>query len=122
MNYSDKFIVTYFLFLFLSSSFYSGTNSFLFSSNNKKVGMKKVNGFDERYPTNGTFVNSTELAMFNIHWNQLKLLRLLQNNAVSIYSKIHLIDHYDILSSTRSIYAPNLYAGGLLTDWDKDLE
>jgi len=84
--------------------------------------MKKVNGFDERYPTNGTFVNSTELAMFNIHWNQLKLLRLLQNNAVSIYSKIHLIDHYDILSSTRSIYAPNLYAGGLLTDWDKDLE
>jgi hypothetical protein len=110
-------VLIYFLFF----SLYSGIsiNSFLFPSNKKIDNMKKImSGFDERYPTNGTFVNQTELAIFNIHWKQLEVLRMLQSSQLSVYSKIHLIDHYDILSSTRSIYAPHLHSGGLFRDWD----
>jgi hypothetical protein len=93
--------------------------SFSFSLKKNVPNMLRI-GYDERYPTNVTFINRTELALFNIHWKQLEILRMLQNNAVSIYSKIHLIDHFDILSSTRSIYSPNLCAGGLMNEWDSD--
>ena len=117
-------ILTYFLFVYpyIYPYIYPCINSFMFPGSKNNVDkMKKLSrGYDERYPVNGTNINMTEVYRFNIHWKQLEILRLLQNNGLSIYSKLNLIDHYDILSSSSSIYSCNLYAGGLMNEWDSE--
>ena len=56
-----------------------------------------------------------ELERISIHFKKQNLLFLLENNELSIFEKIDLIDKYDTLSVNIS---SNIFNGGLLDDWE----
>lgn len=90
-------------------------NSFIEAMNTSLETTKQrlTGGYDERH------VNETDPTPEKIHddFVKMELLKKLQNNSISIYKKIILIDKYN-KCYRDSKYAPNLSAGGLFKDWD----
>jgi hypothetical protein len=52
------------------------------------------------------------------NFEKMYLLKKLENNNINIHTKLSLISYYEILNKYPVSYIANLYAGGLLNDWD----
>jgi len=91
-------------------------NILLHKKTNTYLNAKTSSGNDERYESK---INETEIKMqlYNLHqiFEKKRLLDILQDNNVSINTKIELL-------KDNSIKAPNLKAGGLLNDFDFDFD
>ena len=96
------------------------TNFGLFSQKSNtftnKINDPKYNGFDYRYETNVTknhFEKEMTPDLYKIynHFQNKKLLDILKNENVSIITKMILLEDNRIKSS-------NLYAGGLMKEFD----
>ena len=79
---------------------------------NKSV-LKKSSGYDERYPLNNT--NSDNIKLYNIarYFEKKKLLDILENENVALTIKIFLLND-------NTIKPNNIFAGGLMRDFDFD--
>ena len=79
---------------------------------NKPV-LKKSSGYDERYSLNNT--NSDNEKLFNIasYLRKKKLLNILENKNVALTTKIFLLNDITIKPN-------NIFAGGLMRDFDFD--
>ena len=74
-------------------------------------------GFDMRFKHESQVskIEREELERISINFKKQKLLFLLENQNISTFKKIELIETYDILNAT---YGVNLLSGGLLDDWE----
>jgi hypothetical protein len=63
-------------------------------------------------------ISEINLYKFYVYNYKLNLLKLLTNDNVSFLNKIYLIDQYKLLYDYPTTYVYNLYAGGLLDNWD----
>ena len=112
-----KFLQMFFLFYFQDCGknhfkfFLKNSNTF--SVNNKN---KKSTGYDERYPINETDTEEN-LKFYKIKEFHKKkiLLDTLQNNSISINTKLNLL-------KDNSIKPSNIKAGGLFKDFDFKLD
>ena len=74
----------------------------------------KINsGFDTRYNNS----NSLDIYLIKHYFHKLNLLKVLENENVSVNNKLQLVDKYNLLNEYPVKYINNLYAGGLLDDW-----
>ena len=74
----------------------------------------KINsGFDTRYNNS----NSIDIYLIKHYFHKLNLLKVLENENVSVNTKLQLVDKYNLLNEYPIKYINNLYAGGLLDDW-----
>ena len=102
------------------------------------------NGYDQRYSTNKTEIchkfNETvikthiyneeettleQLFKFKKMYFQLELLNYLNKTNDSEINKLLALENYEKQFNTdtdKSPYKPNLFAGGLFTDWNRDNE
>jgi len=76
-----------------------------------KYNSKKISGYDERFPLNNTNTYNTELHNIAIYFEKKKLLDILQNENVSLLTKIFLLND-------NSIKPHNIFEGGLMSDFD----
>ena len=74
-------------------------------------------GYDSRFMHQSmkSLKEKEELERISIHFKKQNLLFLLENNDLSIFEKIDLIEKYDTLSVNVS---SNIFNGGLLDDWE----
>ena len=77
------------------------------------INSKKSSGYDERYSVNNTYnnINSTQLGNIVQFFDKKKLLNILEDDNVSLYTKI-------ILLKNNNIKKSSLFAGGLLNQFD----
>ena len=76
---------------------------------------KKSSGYDERFPLNNTNSDNKELYNIASYLGKKKLLDILQNENVSLMTKIFLLND-------NTIKPHNIFAGGLMRDFDFDFE
>lgn len=88
----------------------------------KKINPIKNNGFDQRYnETNNIFFRDNNkdrkiIYDFIINYNKKKMLELLTNKDISIFTKL------DLLQDNRDkITSPNIKSGGLYKDYDFEM-
>ena len=86
------------------NTFFNQYSTFLHKQRNS------YGGYDERY-SNHTSFNHTEFFKIKQYFDKKKLLNLLQDEKISLYSKISLL-------KMNSITACNICAGGLLKDFE----
>jgi hypothetical protein len=99
----------FFLLLFIFSV-QKGTNLFLL----KKSNTYKYNGFDQKYIKNET-EEQLKLQKIYTHFENKKLLNVLQNENISLNTKLLLLQENRVKPS-------NLFAGGLMNDFDFDFD
>ena len=89
-----------------------------FTTNPMSYKYKKT-GCDDRYPLFDQDPNRTDIIYnLSIHIRKQDLLTFLKNKDISIYDKISRIEAEMEMGST---IAPNRKAGGLFTDWERDI-
>ena len=76
----------------------------------------KRNGLDERYPIKDPNHKIDEIF---ININKMRLLNKLNNDHLNINDKINIIKKYNVLNDD---FRPNILEGGLLDDWDFDID
>lgn len=76
---------------------------------------KKNHGYDERFPLNNTNSSKTELHKIANYFDKKRLLDILENENVSLFTKI-------LLLNDNSIKSTNIFAGGLMNDFDFDFD
>lgn len=76
-----------------------------------KYNSKKLSGYDERFPLNNTNSDNIELYNIAIFLEKKKLLDILQNENVSLMTKIFLLND-------NTIRPHNIFAGGLMDNFD----
>jgi len=79
---------------------------------NVKSNDKSNDGYDHRFPLK-TNKSETEEKLYNISqlFKKKDILNLLTNENISIYTKIGILKE-------NVIYSPNIFAGGLMKDFD----
>jgi hypothetical protein len=89
------------------------SNLFLYNSNTliNKVVSEKYNGYDHRNLNDMNKTSQVTVYKIQQHFEKKKILDLLQDTNVSLTTKI-------ILLQDSSIKPSNLYAGGLMKDFD----
>jgi len=103
----------FFLLLFLT---YIQKNKFIILNENSNTFNKvknnsKYNGFDNRYIHINETEEQEELYKIHKHFENKKLLDILQNENVSLITKL-------ILLQDNRIKSHNIFAGGLTKDFD----
>jgi hypothetical protein len=97
------------------------------NNNNKLMSNKPLDfedirktGLDERVSKMDNIdndkVNNELLEKIHENFHKKRLLDILENNQISIIKKMDILNQYLLYNST-SLHA-NLFAGGLLDDWD----
>lgn len=82
---------------------------------NTNVNSHFFRGYDERFNLTSDF-DSNLILKINKNFNNMKILKYLNENSVIILDKVRLIENEKILTSTY-LSTPNLLAGNLFDDW-----
>jgi len=81
---------------------------------------KSISGNDNRFHENNNENNSNELLLFKKYMEKnierKKILLLLTNSKRSNIEKINIIENSDLFDNNK--YGFNVFAGGLLKDWE----
>ena len=74
-------------------------------------------GFDMRFKHGSQVskIEREELERISVNFKKQKLLFLLENDNVSTFEKVKLIENFNILNES---YDVNILSGGLLDDWE----
>jgi len=110
--------IIYFAFCALNNN--NIENSKLIS--NKPLDVEDIikTGLDERVSKMNTIdsdkVNNELLEKIQENFHKKQLLDILENNQISIIQKMDILNQY-LFYNTTSLHS-NLFAGGLLNDWD----
>lgn len=119
-------MVKFLYFLFINLSTYKNCDKKLncldsrLSNNNNTNIDNKLSGFDSRFINNDTNIDDIHdidkklLANISSYIKNKKLIEKLESN-LDITSKIKIAE--DLLND-KTIYTPNISAGGLFNDWD----
>jgi len=76
----------------------------------------KKTGLDERVSKLDNIIENELLEKIHENFHKKRLLDILENNQISIIQKMDILNQY-LFYNTTSLHA-NLFAGGLLDDWD----
>ena len=80
---------------------------------------KKTNGFDHR-PKNITESKEVDLSKIRLFFKKKLTINTLQNTNISVSEKMRIIDN--TILELHSLKSANLFAGGLMGDWEFELE
>jgi len=98
-----------FMFFFCCKNFVKiGVNSNTFRETFSSIHNKKSSGYDERY--NETY-NTTQMSNIHQFFAKKKILDILKDEKVSLYTKV-------LLVKDNNVKPYNLFAGGLMNDFD----
>tara|TARA_B100001063_G_scaffold62934_1_gene56960 strand:- start:857 stop:1198 length:342 start_codon:yes stop_codon:yes gene_type:complete len=102
--------IIYFAFCALNN------NSKLIS--NKPLDVEDIikTGLDERVSKMNNIIENELLEKIQENFHKKQLLDILENNQISIIQKMDILNQY-LFYNTTSLHS-NLFAGGLLDDWD----
>jgi len=100
--------------IIIKKLFFSSTNSNTYNSNPLQNNSYKYDGYDYTYLKNET-QEQNELYKINRHFANKRVLDILKDENVSINTKL-------ILLKDNRIKASNLFAGGLMKDFDFDFD
>ena len=102
--------IIYFAFCALNN------NSKLIS--NKPLDVEDIikTGLDERVSKMNNIIENELLEKIQENFHKKQLLDILENNQISIIKKMDILNQY-LFYNTTSLHS-NLFAGGLLDDWD----
>tara|TARA_B110000305_G_scaffold232493_1_gene287546 strand:+ start:583 stop:933 length:351 start_codon:yes stop_codon:yes gene_type:complete len=105
--------IIYFAFCALNNNI---ENSKLIS--NKPLDFEDIRktGLDERVSKLDNIIENELLEKIHENFHKKRLLDILENNQISIIQKMDILNQY-LFYNTTSLHA-NLFAGGLLDDWD----
>ena len=73
-------------------------------------------GLDERVSKMNNIIENELLEKIQENFHKKQLLDILENNQISIIKKMDILNQY-LFYNTTSLHS-NLFAGGLLDDWD----
>ncbi len=73
-------------------------------------------GLDERVSKMNNIIENELLEKIQENFHKKQLLDILENNQISIIQKMDILNQY-LFYNTTSLHS-NLFAGGLLDDWD----
>ena len=106
--------VIYFAFCALNNN--NIENSKLIS--NKPLDYEDIRktGLDERVSKMNNIIENELLEKIQENFHKKQLLDILENNQISIIKKMDILNQY-LFYNTTSLHS-NLFAGGLLDDWD----
>jgi len=81
------------------------------------------NGYDERYYYRIYDEPDSNVELTNIHetYTKLKLIKLLENPEIGVPVKIEAINEHNFIYK-KSPLSPDINAGGLMDEWNFDLE
>lgn len=91
-------------------------NFMLYSSKDIREIEDNISGYDLR-PFIGKETDQDILPKVDKYFRQMRLVRYLENNNISIHDKLSSITNYTLLEN-GSKYAYNITEGGLYKDWD----
>jgi hypothetical protein len=115
--------IYYMNFIILFFSLLASSISPVIKYNFEKIGKDSYSGCDGRYPLEENNIDDqsliTKIGEYIIY---KELLKALENENIGILDKLRIIDENNImmLSKKDSKYTKNLYAGGLMDDFDFD--
>lgn len=122
MEYISMFLcILYLLTIKPNDNYYTRKNSIIDVNMNYEDYFSKPKnysaGYDCRFMHHSlkSAKEKEELERIYIHLKKQNLLFLLENDDLSIFEKIYLIDKYDTLLVNIS---SNIFNGGLLDDWE----
>ena len=102
---------------FVNELFPTANGDNLLSSDSKNNILKKNNLEDGNFISfhEEEIPDSEEIAKITSYFMKNKWLRILENDNISLYDKISLIESY---RNFEKAYAPNILAGGLMNDYN----
>lgn len=117
--------ILYFSFCAINRTKTDVHNEQLISTNNFDLDNTRNTGLDERVNKMTDIIDTHELnnellAKIDENFYKKRVLETLQNNELSIMKKMEVLNRYLLYIHTE---APvNLFAGGLLDDWDFEIK
>ncbi len=103
----------------------SKKNFVLMSTNNSNtlynIKYNYTSGYDERYPRYEKNLSLLNKNMYKLHIKKY-ILDILENKDISINDKIELLRKYKILEDANNVKTINLKEGGLMKDFNYDLD